>query len=102
MTKRASGAILDVGLTVDSTTPRYRQLYEGLRESILTGRVAPGTRLPSTRTLAADVGCSRNTVMSAFDQLTAEGYLEARVGAGTRVAAALPEAALAVSHVTGS
>src|SRR4029077_17669073 len=74
--------------------PLHRQLYGALREAILTGRLRPGTRLPATRTLARDVGAARNTVVTAFEQLVAEGYLESRVGDGTRGAAVLPETLL--------
>lgn len=71
--------------------PLYRQIYGGIREGILQGRLNPGLRLPSSRDLADLLGVSRNTVLNAFDQLLAEGYLETRVGAGTFVTATLPE-----------
>ena len=71
--------------------PMHRQLYNELREAVLNGRLPPGSRLPSTRSLATDLGISRNTVMGAFDQLLAEGYLEGKVGSGTYVAEKLPE-----------
>src|SRR4029450_6702696 len=58
------------------------------------GRLAPGARLPATRVLARDLGAARNTVVAAFEQLVAEGYLTSRVGDGTRVGAALPDARL--------
>jgi GntR family transcriptional regulator/MocR family aminotransferase len=58
---------------------------------VLSGRLPPGSRLPSTRSIASDLGVSRNTVMGAFDQLLAEGYLEGKVGSGTYVAEKLPE-----------
>ncbi len=74
-----------------SRVPLHRQLYTGLREGILTGRLVGGTRLPSTRGFAAELGVSRNTVMNAFRQLLAEGYLEGRAGSGTYVAGSLPE-----------
>lgn len=76
--------------------PLHQQLYQRLREDILAGRLAAGTRLPATRTIASDLGVARNTVVAAFAQLTHEGYLVARVGAGTQVAALPPEALLAV------
>jgi GntR family transcriptional regulator/MocR family aminotransferase len=57
--------------------PLYRQVYEGLREAILDGRLGPGARLPSTRVLAADLGVSRNTVLLAFEQLRSEGLARA-------------------------
>ena len=68
-----------------------RQIYRALRDGILAGRLTGGLRLPSTRALAADLGVSRNTVVSAFDQLLAEGYIESRVGRGTRVSQTMPD-----------
>jgi GntR family transcriptional regulator/MocR family aminotransferase len=62
------------------------RLERSLREAVRGGRLAPGTRLPSSRTLAADLGVARNTVAEAYAQLVAEGYLTARQGSGTRVA----------------
>src|SRR5262249_27226018 len=59
-----------------------RQLYAQLRAAILTGRLGPGQRLPSTRGLAEQVGLARNTVARAYDDLLSEGYLEGRAGAG--------------------
>ncbi|GAA3481261.1 PLP-dependent aminotransferase family protein [Streptomyces yanii] len=61
-------------------------LMDALREAVRTGRLAPGTRLPSSRTLAADLGIARNTVADAYAELVAEGWLTARQGSGTRVA----------------
>ncbi|WP_420079840.1 PLP-dependent aminotransferase family protein [Streptomyces sp. JL4002] len=61
-------------------------LTEALREAARSGRLAPGTRLPSSRSLAADLGVARNTVAEAYAELVAEGWLTARQGSGTRVA----------------
>jgi len=72
----------------DSDLPRYRVLYQAIRESILGHRLLPGTRLPSTRELARELGLSRNTVLSTFEGLLAEGFLSARAGSGTFVAQA--------------
>lgn len=80
-----------VSLDSSSPDPLYRQLYDWLRGAILTGRIRPGTRLQSTRELATELGVSRNTVMNAFEQLLAEGYLEGQVGSGTYVSRALPD-----------
>jgi len=66
--------------------PRYRILYEAIRQAILSQKLLPGTRLPSTRELAHDLGLSRNTVLSTFEALLAEGYILARAGSGTFVA----------------
>ncbi|MGD9906584.1 MAG: PLP-dependent aminotransferase family protein [Vicinamibacterales bacterium] len=71
----------------------HRQLYQQLREAILSSRLRPGDRLPSTRELAAALRVARTTVTGAYDQLIAEGYLEARLGAGTFVGRELPERA---------
>ncbi|MFD9503506.1 PLP-dependent aminotransferase family protein [Streptomyces sp. NPDC060035] len=61
-------------------------LMNALREAVRTGRLAPGTRLPSSRTLAVDLGVARNTVADAYAELVAEGWLTAQQGSGTRVA----------------
>ncbi|HET9626037.1 MAG TPA: winged helix-turn-helix domain-containing protein, partial [Kofleriaceae bacterium] len=70
-------------------TPLHRQLYDGYREAIVDGRLAPGQRLPSTRVLARELAVSRMPVVLAFEQLVAEGYVESRVGAGSYVSAAI-------------
>jgi GntR family transcriptional regulator/MocR family aminotransferase len=67
----------------------HRQLATHLRDAVLAGELAGGTRLHASRTLAQQLGVSRNTVTQALDQLVAEGYLETRVGAGTYVASGL-------------
>lgn len=69
-----------------------RQLESGLRSAIRTGRLEPGQRLPPSRTLAADLGVSRRLIVEAFEQLAVEGWLTARVGAGTFVRDAPPYA----------
>ena len=74
-----------------SATPLYRQLYERYREAIVERRLRAGQRLPSTRSLAAELRISRMPVLNAFEQLLAEGYFESRVGAGTFVASSLPD-----------
>ncbi|MER7898476.1 PLP-dependent aminotransferase family protein [Streptomyces sp. NPDC096046] len=81
-------AILGIDLHVEPTGPGLRRgLTDALREAVRSGRLAPGTRLPSSRTLAADLGIARNTVADAYADLVAEGWLTARQGSGTRVAA---------------
>ncbi|HEX8556541.1 MAG TPA: PLP-dependent aminotransferase family protein [Pyrinomonadaceae bacterium] len=80
-----------VSLDGESQTPLYRQLYDCLRRAILAGQLAPGTRLQSTREMASELKVSRNTVVNAYEQLLAEGYLEGQVGSGTYVSRALPE-----------
>ena len=81
-----SGPELLVELDRAAPEPLHRQLANGLREAIRSGRLAPATRLPSTRVLAADLGVSRRLVVDAYSQLTAEGFLLSRHGSGTRVA----------------
>jgi GntR family transcriptional regulator / MocR family aminotransferase len=73
-----------------SDKPLYRQVYESYRDAILERRLRAGDRLPSTRSLAVELGISRLPVLNAFEQLLAEGYCESRTGSGTYVAAALP------------
>ena len=71
--------------------PLHRQLYRSLREKILTKLLLPGERLPSSRILADEMNLGRNTVVNAYNQLIAEGFLESVVGSGTRVSSSLPE-----------
>ena len=78
-------------------SPLATQLYEGLRRAVLRGQIRRGERFPSTRLLAQDLGVSRNTVTSAYEQLLAEGYIEAKVGSGTCVARSLPDELLSAS-----
>jgi GntR family transcriptional regulator / MocR family aminotransferase len=78
-------------LKLDQEGRLYGQVYRALRRQILSGRMRPGSRLPSTRWLASELGISRNTALLAYEQLIAEGYLTAGSHAGTKVAAELPE-----------
>lgn len=71
--------------------PLYQQLYAHLRSAILSGELKHGLKLPSTRALAEELNVSRNTVLNAYDQLIAEGYLETIEGGGTFVAQELPD-----------
>src|SRR4051812_19639127 len=68
----------------------HRQVYEHLRQAILSGRLRPGEKLPSTRQVAVRLRVARNTIARAYDDLAGEGYLEGRVGSGTYVPRALP------------
>ncbi|MEP7064912.1 MAG: PLP-dependent aminotransferase family protein [Gemmatimonadota bacterium] len=95
-TRVADAAPLLVPLDFASRAPLHRQIYDGVRAGILAGRLAAGMRLPSTRVLATELGVSRNTVVLAFDQLVAEGYLNARRGGGTRVRATMPDSLISV------
>lgn len=82
---------LIIQLSEESPQPLHRQLYSGIREAILAGRLAPGQRVPSTRALAQQLGISRATVTLGYEQLTSEGYLEAVQGSGTCVCRQLPD-----------
>ncbi|MFF7736816.1 aminotransferase class I/II-fold pyridoxal phosphate-dependent enzyme [Streptomyces sp. NPDC007984] len=79
---------IGVDLHLELTGPGGRRaaLIRALREAVRGGRLAPGTRLPPYRSLAADLGVARNTVADAYAELVAEGWLTARQGSGTRVA----------------
>ena len=74
-----------------SELPRNRQLYRLLRQAILDHVLSADTRLPSSRDLATELTISRNTVLYAYEQLLAEGYVEARAGSGTFVADTVPD-----------
>ncbi|MDG9704308.1 PLP-dependent aminotransferase family protein [Streptomyces sp. DH37] len=83
---RAIGTGGDLHLDLGGPGGLRASLMRALRDAVRTGRLAPGTRLPSSRSLAADLGVARNTVADAYAELVAEGWLAARQGSGTRVA----------------
>src|SRR5579859_4873113 len=83
-----------VGLDHRSRIPMYRQLYDWFRKAVTDGQLSPGHRVPSTRTLASELNISRIPVLQAYEQLLAEGYFETFVGAGTCVAASIPDETL--------
>ncbi|WP_434673209.1 PLP-dependent aminotransferase family protein [Pseudomonas sp. R1-15] len=93
------------GIELDRRHGLSRQLYQALRARVLDGRLASGTRLPASRDLAAALSISRNSVVRAYDQLYAEGFIEGRVGDGTYVAKlsplALPSGKLSTKPSTG-
>src|SRR5262245_4800045 len=68
---------------LDGSGPLFQQVYRALRDGIVAGRFAVGTRLPPTRALATDLGVSRATVLLAYEQLAAEGYAGGKQGSGT-------------------
>jgi GntR family transcriptional regulator/MocR family aminotransferase len=82
----------------DPAVPAYLWLCAALRSEILEGRLRPGARLPATRDLAAGCGLARGTVVSAFEELKSEGYLQGTVGSGTFVNEVLPDALLEVAR----
>jgi len=87
-----------IAIDTSSATPLHRQIYDEWRRGILSGRFRTGERVPSTRDLAGTLGVARATVAAAYDQLTAEGYLEASHGSGTFVCRRLPEDLLRAHH----
>lgn len=89
-------------LEENSDQPLYRQIYETIRRAILSGKFYPTMPLPASRLLAKQLRVARMTVINAYDQLLAEGYLESKTGAGTFVAAHLPEEFLQASGVASS
>ena len=94
-----NSGMLDLALQLDGMagSPPSR-VHAGLRAAILDGRLAAGTRLPSSRTLAEQLGLRRNAVVVAYEHLLSDGLAEARVGAGTYVTAHLPHGAAPAGH----
>ncbi len=86
---------MDFALQAGSNAPLYQQIREGLRREVAAGTLAVGSRLPSSRLLARDLGVSRITVTTAYAELEADGVIESRAGAGTFV---LPPWPLAAHH----
>ncbi|MEK9519901.1 PLP-dependent aminotransferase family protein [Streptomyces venezuelae] len=87
MTAAEDGGLgVDLHLELSAAGGRRTALIAALREAVRGGRLAPGTRLPPYRSLAADLGVARNTVADAYAELVAEGWLTSRQGSGTRVA----------------
>jgi GntR family transcriptional regulator/MocR family aminotransferase len=84
------------GIVLDRRRGLSLQLYQALRARVLDGRLSSGTRLPASRDLAKVLALSRNSVVRAYDQLYAEGYIESRVGDGTYVSR-LPKLSTEVS-----
>lgn len=81
-------------LELDGHGPHYAQLARAMKAAILDGRMAAGSRLPPTRVLAQELELSRTTVLAAYEQLRAEGFIDARVGSGSYVTTLQPGAAL--------
>lgn len=88
-----------VGLTLDRGAPRalHLQIYSHIRSQLLCGALKPHTLLPATRVLARELGCARNTVAGAYEQLYSEGYLYGHVGSGTYISPMLPDDLLTAS-----
>src|ERR1700691_4487463 len=89
---KVSEAIAPV-IAVDrkAAKPLHKQIYDGFLSVIVGGNMRPGQRVPSSRTLAIELGISRIPVLNAYAQLLAEGYFESRKGSGTFISDELPE-----------
>jgi GntR family transcriptional regulator/MocR family aminotransferase len=97
-----TAALPNIHLDATLVTPLHQQLYAALRSAILAGQIVAGTRLPATRTLARELDVSRNTILDAYAQLLAEGYVEGKIGSGTYVNTALPDELLQVHAKTAT
>jgi GntR family transcriptional regulator / MocR family aminotransferase len=89
--RQLRGVSYPLAINSKASTPLYRQIYEAYRMKILNGHLHAGELVPSTREIARELRISRTPVLNAYAQLLAEGYFEGRVGAGTFVAASLPQ-----------
>jgi GntR family transcriptional regulator/MocR family aminotransferase len=92
---------MEIAIALDdrSPAPLHRRLYDEIRRSILSGRLSPGSRVPSTRALASSLGVSRSTVTQSYEQLISEGYLQTVFGSGTKVCEQLPDDLLRTASV---
>ena len=100
MPKKSRVVLLDIAVYRAGAMPLQRQVYLGIRRLILAGRLKPGARLPSTRFLANELRLARTTVLDAFGQLIFEGYLQGKVGSGTRVSSHIPQDVQTLAFVT--
>ena len=89
-----------LGSSVNADMPTHRRICDLIRQAVLSHQLQGGSKLPSSRNLATDIGCSRNTVIAAYEQLLAEGYVVAQIGSGTVVADTLPTHQLETQPVT--
>lgn len=87
---KAATSLPDLHVDKASNVPLFRQLYGTIKDGILGGQIRPGAQLPPSRTLAATLGLSRQTVVNAYAQLLAEGYFTCTVGKGSFVSENLP------------
>jgi GntR family transcriptional regulator / MocR family aminotransferase len=90
-----TASIVDLGIERNDSEPIQQQIARQIRDLVLSGRLKPRAKLPSSRGLSEQLSVARATVVEAFEQLAGEGYVETRMGSGTTVAAELPEALLA-------
>lgn len=98
----SAGVLPIVAIDRDAATPLHRQIYEGYRSAILRGDLRPGQQLPSSRTLATEIGISRFPILDAYAQLLTEGYFESRPGAGTFISTSLPDQLISSANGAGS
>ena len=91
MKKVSSGLSPVIAVDRQEAKPLHKQIYDAFRDMIVSGSLGASQQIPSTRALASELKISRIPVLTAYAQLLAEGYFEARVGAGTFVCASLPE-----------
>lgn len=90
--KRVPSSITPVvAVNCKSSTPLHRQIYDSFRELIVQRSLVSAQQIPSTRTLAKELGISRFPVLNAYAQLLGEGYFEGRMGSGTVVSSSLPD-----------
>ena len=92
--KRSAGTIPFVALDETSDQPLYEQIYTAVRDHVVQGRLRAGAKLASSRALAGHLGISRFTVVTAFDALSAEGYITCSARGGTFVSMTLPDLSL--------
>ena len=91
MRKTPSGIVPIIQIDRRAREPLHRQIYNAYRTAVVSHSLRPKERVPSTRTLASELGISRIPVLNAYAQLLAEGYFETHVGAGTAVSSMLPD-----------
>jgi len=96
MKKVSSGISPILAIARKASQPIHQQIYDAYRRAILDRSLRSGQRVPSTRTLATELGISRIPLLQAYGQLLAEGYFESRVGAGTVVSKSLPDQSMLV------
>jgi len=77
--------LIDLHLEASSPVPLFEQVYDGLRHRIVAGHILAGHRLPPSRKLAQELGVSRTTIVTAYEQLEAEGFVQGKPGAGVYV-----------------
>jgi len=94
MKKVSSGISPVIAVDRKASQPIHQQIYDAYRRAIVDRSLRSGQRVPSTRTLACELGISRIPLLQAYGQLLAEGYFESRIGAGTVVSKSLPDQAL--------